>query len=121
VFSALSVSLRLNYPVRHIALLLSFFPALAAADVTDLLERNGETVFPQASSIKIPTLIQMFRCIRAGEFSLADKVTLTPEETVGGSGHLQKQLVEGPVTLTVRASTARSTKWAFSTPAFAAS
>ena len=43
---------------------------------------NGDTVFPQASVIKIPILVAMHRAgLRFG-----DKVTVAPAEAVGGSG-----------------------------------
>ncbi len=63
---------------------------------------NNATVFPQASSIKIAILIQMFKSARADAFKLTDPVILDPRETVGGSGHLQILLRTGPVTMTVR-------------------
>jgi beta-lactamase class A len=63
---------------------------------------HGGTVFPQASVIKIPTLTRMFQAIEAGKFTLDDRVTIEPREAVGGSGHLQERLKNGPVTLTVR-------------------
>jgi len=56
---------------------------------------NGDTVFPQASVIKVPILIAMFGSGRR----LTDAVTLTANDAVGGSGRLQHQLKEGPVTL----------------------
>jgi len=63
---------------------------------------NNGTLFPQASSIKIAIMIQMFQSARAGAFHLTDPVTLDPKETVGGSGHLQILLRTGPLTMTVR-------------------
>ena len=62
---------------------------------------NADTVFPTASTIKVPILIQMFRTARLGEFKWSDSLTLQPTDTVGGSGHLQEALAKGPVTLTV--------------------
>jgi beta-lactamase class A len=62
---------------------------------------NSGTVFPQASSIKIAIMIQMFKFARAGAFRLTDPVTLDPKDSVGGSGHLQIFLRTSPVTLTV--------------------
>ncbi|MGH9665684.1 MAG: serine hydrolase, partial [Bryobacteraceae bacterium] len=47
---------------------------------------HGDSVFPTASSIKIPILIQMFRAEKAGEFRFRDRVTLTRADVVGGSG-----------------------------------
>jgi len=63
---------------------------------------NGDAVFPTASSIKIPILIEMFSQLKAGAFRLPDNVTLKPAEAVGGSGELQNSLKRGPVTLTVQ-------------------
>lgn len=62
---------------------------------------HGDTVFPQASSIKIPIMAEMYRAERAGEFSFSDAVTLTPNAYVGGSGELQKGLLRGPVNTTI--------------------
>lgn len=63
---------------------------------------HGDTVFAQASVIKIPILVRMFQAERAGDFRLTDNVTLAPRDAVGGSGRLQFALKNGPVTLTVR-------------------
>jgi beta-lactamase class A len=63
---------------------------------------HGDTVFPQASVIKIPILARMFGAARTGKFSLDDNVTLQPHEAVAGSGYLRQRLERGPVTLTVR-------------------
>ncbi len=63
---------------------------------------NPETVFPQASSIKIAIMLEAFRAARAGVFRLDDSVTLSEKDAVGGSGRLSARLREGPVKLTVR-------------------
>ena len=77
---------------------------VAAIDLTAgrVFALHGDTVFPQASVIKIPILARMFQVERAGTFSLDDRVTIEPREAVGGSGHLQERLKNGPVTLTWR-------------------
>lgn len=62
---------------------------------------HGDTVFPQASSIKIPIMAEMYRAERAGEFAFSDSVTLQPKDYVGGSGEFQKGLLKGPVTTTI--------------------
>jgi beta-lactamase class A len=76
---------------------------MAAIDLTSgrAVSYNGDVVFPQASAIKIPIMIQMYRAERAGEFRFSDTVTLTQEDLAGGSGHIQKELKRGPVTITV--------------------
>jgi len=63
---------------------------------------HADAVFPQASSIKIPILVEMFKAARAGQFNFDDVVTLRTEELVGGSGHLQEKLRLGALKLTVR-------------------
>ena len=77
---------------------------VATIDLTSgrMFAYNGDAVFPTASSIKIPILIQMFRRLNNGGFRLTDNVTLKPAESVGGSGELQNSLKNGPVTLTVQ-------------------
>ncbi len=63
---------------------------------------HGDTQFAQASSIKIPIMIEMFRAAAGGKFQLGDKLTLTAKDAVGGSGHLREKLLAGPLTLTIR-------------------
>ena len=63
---------------------------------------HADTVFPQASSIKIPIMLQMFKAANAGAFTLDDMATLTPADYVGGSGVLQERLKTGPVTVPIR-------------------
>lgn len=78
---------------------------VATIDLTSgrVFAYNADAVFPTASSIKIPIMIQVFRDEKAGKFSFADKVTLGPKDNAGGSGGpLQKSLDKGPVTVTVR-------------------
>ena len=77
---------------------------VAAIDLTTgrMLALHGDTLFPQASVIKIPILARMFQAARAGTFSLDDRVTIEPRDAVGGSGHLQERLKNGPVTLAWR-------------------
>ncbi|MDX2150615.1 MAG: serine hydrolase [Bryobacteraceae bacterium] len=76
---------------------------VAAIDLVSgrVLVHNAGTVFPQASSIKIPILVQLFRDARAGRLRLDEKITLTAADAVGGSGHLRAQLEKGAVTLTL--------------------
>lgn len=62
---------------------------------------NGKTVFPQASAIKIPILIEMYRWREEGLLKFEDRVTLQPNELVGGSGVLQNRLKNGPITVTI--------------------
>ena len=61
-----------------------------------------DTVFPQASSIKIAIMLEAFRAARSGSLRLDDPVTLGPKDAVGGSGRLAARLRSGPVKVTVR-------------------
>jgi beta-lactamase class A len=62
---------------------------------------HGDSVFPQASSIKIAILIELFRQVREGKQELKAQITLAQREAVPGSGHLQAMLKSHPVTLSV--------------------
>ena len=50
---------------------------------------NADTVFPQASSIKIPILIELMRQSQTGKLNLAERVEIHRTGLVGGSGVLQ--------------------------------
>jgi beta-lactamase class A len=50
---------------------------------------NADTVFPQASSIKIPILIELMRQAQGGKIDLAQRVEIHRAGLVGGSGVLQ--------------------------------
>lgn len=77
---------------------------VAAIDLTTgrTFSYHGDTVFAQASSIKIPILMRVFQMSSKGELRLEEDVTLTSADKVGGSGDLQKQLEQGPLKLSVR-------------------
>ena len=78
---------------------------VSAIDLTngDRLEMSGDTVFPTASSIKVPVMIGMFRDAAAGRFKFSDPVRLTWVGNGDDSeGPLKEKLMHGPVTLTVR-------------------
>lgn len=77
---------------------------LAAIDLTSgrTLTVNGDTVFTQASSIKIPLMVELFRAAQASDYRLDDKITLTKADGVGGSGRLREELAKGPLTLSLR-------------------
>ncbi len=76
---------------------------VAAIDLTTgrLFSYHGDAVFPTASTIKIPVLVEAFRAMKRGEFKLTDTVTLKPSDVVGGSGELQKSVTGAPKQLTV--------------------
>jgi beta-lactamase class A len=75
--------------------LASSFDGIAGIYIEDL--ENGESIginpdlaFPQASAIKIPILIDLFRQADAGKIVLSERVTMSDETATGGSGVLQK-------------------------------
>lgn len=50
---------------------------------------NADELFPTASIIKIPVLIEMFRAIEEEQFKLYDKMTMGEHYRTSGSGSLQ--------------------------------
>ncbi|MGH7152123.1 MAG: serine hydrolase, partial [Planctomycetota bacterium] len=63
---------------------------LYAKDLTtgEELSLRAEEVFPQASSIKIPILVEVHRQAKEGKLDLADLRVIHGDEQVGGSGVL---------------------------------
>jgi beta-lactamase class A len=76
---------------------------LAAVDLTsgDRFAINETFVFPQASAIKIPILMEVYRQAHEGRFSLTEKRPVAGTYQVGGSGVLQF-LGDGTSELSVR-------------------
>jgi beta-lactamase class A len=62
---------------------------------------NGDVVFPQASSIKIPILLRVFQAEREGLLKLSDPVKFVPGDLVGGSGNLKSAIAAGPMELSL--------------------
>lgn len=62
---------------------------------------NGDVVFTQASAIKLPLLVELFRQVDEGRQDLDEIVTLSTRDVVPGSGVLQ-QLTPGRVRLPLR-------------------
>jgi len=64
---------------------------LAVKDFTsgDVLAINADTIFPQASSIKIAVLIELLRQDQAAILKLSERVEVRKTQFVGGSGVLQ--------------------------------
>jgi beta-lactamase class A len=62
---------------------------------------NADTVFPQASSIKIPILIELMRQAQAGKLNLSEGVEIHRASLVTGSGVLQF-FSEGGSTISLR-------------------
>jgi len=62
---------------------------------------NGDEIFPQASSIKIHILSELYRQAEAGKFRLSDIRSLPRSAKVGGSGVLA-ELGENSVSMSIR-------------------
>lgn len=65
---------------------------LAVKDLTtgETFLVNADTVFPQASAIKIPVLLELLRQAQAGTVKLEERVELKRAQMAGGSGVLQR-------------------------------
>jgi beta-lactamase class A len=63
---------------------------IAVKDFTngDVLAVNADTIFPQASSIKVAVLIELLRQAQAGTLKLDERVEVRKAQMVGGSGVL---------------------------------
>lgn len=73
--------------------LVNAFPGTMGIAVRDIASGqqvaiNGDRQFPMASAYKIPILVEVFRQIEAGKFSLDDRVELTDNDRTLGSGIL---------------------------------
>lgn len=68
---------------------------LVAVDLTsgEKIAFNADIAFPQASAIKIPILMEVFKQAHQGKFALSDVLTVKSENLVGGTGIL-KDLVD---------------------------
>jgi beta-lactamase class A len=62
---------------------------------------EGDTVFPQASAIKLPILMETIRQAHAGVLDLGETVTITRRDHVSGSGILA-ELGDGTVRMSLR-------------------
>ncbi|MCU0245538.1 MAG: class A beta-lactamase-related serine hydrolase [Bryobacter sp.] len=70
---------------------------VAALDLTTgrLIQYNCDTVFPQASSIKIPILMEVYAQAATGRLRFTDSLSVTPAMAIGGSGVIQNELKAG--------------------------
>lgn len=75
---------------------------LAAVDLSsgETFSFNAGMVFPQASAIKIPILMEVYKQAHEGKFALSNLREVSPRVTVGGSGILRS--MEDPVSLSIR-------------------
>jgi beta-lactamase class A len=77
---------------------------VAAIDLTTgrTLSYNPDSLFPTASSIKVPIMIEVFRKARAGTLRLDQQIPLAQADLVDGSPRLPVMLRKGPTTASVR-------------------
>lgn len=77
---------------------------VAAIDLTtgSTLSYHADAVFPTASAIKIPIMMEVFRQARAGRLSLEQGVPLAANDLVEGSPRLPLMLRKGPATASLR-------------------
>ncbi len=68
-------------------------PGIAVLDLQtgNYASINGDQVYPTASIIKVPILIALFQDIDAGKIQPQERLTMTRDLMVGGSGDLQYQ------------------------------
>lgn len=79
---------------REVGQIASQFDGVMGIAVRDLATDenfavNGDAAFPQASSIKIPILLELLRQVQAGALNPADRVEVRQNHKVGGAGVLQ--------------------------------
>ncbi len=79
-----------------------FLTGVAAVDLTtgDSFGINKDIVFAQASAIKIPILMEVYKQAKENKFALTDTRPLVPTNTVAGSGILNAMV--DPVSLSIR-------------------
>ena len=79
-----------------------FLTGLMAVDLTtgDSFSINQDIVFAQASAIKIPILLEVYKQARDNKFALTDTRPLVSTNTVAGSGILNA--MTDPVSLSIR-------------------
>lgn len=65
-----------------------------------VMSHHAATVFPQASSIKVAIMLEMFRAAREGRFRFTDTATIHFSDKRDG-GYVAILLRKGPVTMTI--------------------
>lgn len=82
---------RLTRQIEQITAEFDGVMGVAVKDLTsgDTVFVNADLVFPQASSIKIPILVELFRQAQAGRLRLDERVEVKRAQTAPGSGVLQ--------------------------------
>lgn len=90
---------------KRLSEIITSAPAITGLMVLDLTSGesftfNEDQIFPQASAIKIPIIIEVYQQAQQQKFALSDMRTVDPAKAVGGTGVLQNMI--GPVSLSIR-------------------
>lgn len=98
-----ALSMKLTADLNRIAFSYDGVMGIFAKDLTsgEAFSVNPDTVFPQASSIKIPILIELMRQAQEGKLNLSERIEIHRATLVGGSGVLQF-FSEGGSTVSLR-------------------
>ena len=96
-----------NMPVLKSELtdLIELYPTVKPAiyvwdyETGNYIDINGDKIYSTASIIKIPVLIDVFKSIEAGQFSLEDTIPLTEYFRTEGSGSLQFKAANSEYTI----------------------
>lgn len=92
---------QLNQVAEHLDGVLGF--AIKDLSTGETFFRLPDTVFPQASSIKLAVLLELLRQAQEGKISLDEKHTVRRTEmTVGDDEAILNKLGDGTVTMTLR-------------------
>jgi beta-lactamase class A len=92
---------QLNQVAEHLDGVLGF--AIKDLSTGETFFRLPDTVFPQASSIKLAVLLELLRQAQGGKLSLDEKHTVRRREmTVGDDEAILNKLGDGTVTMTLR-------------------
>jgi len=68
-------------------------------DSGKFVDIKASKIYPAASIIKIPVLIDLFKSIEANQLTIYDEMTLTPYYKAEGSGHLQTKTLGSKYTI----------------------
>jgi len=82
---------KLTRQLRHISGEFDGVLGMAVKDLTsgEMFEANADTLFPQASSIKLPILIALYQQAQADGLRLRERIEVKRAQMVGGSGVVQ--------------------------------
>jgi beta-lactamase class A len=88
--NSVELRLKLMRQLEQVAASFDGVLGLAAKDLTsgEMLRINAGLTFPQASSIKMAILIELFRQVQECKVSLSERVEIRHAQTTGGSGIL---------------------------------